>query len=604
MKPVYPLVCLLLLGTIVSAESLQRRSPVEQALSADAVGTAQLLFKRGIELDGIVHTKFLFKTAKSLRGKLPVHFEVFSPGGILGHRALRDSRMPDLELGRDYLLYLKQRKGKLWFYNGSGGARPVEAVPPIFLAKIKSLEGGRDLSRYLVEPRITMASTSDSGLIETSGVPMRYTEPDQGVRIPVYADVSTLPNGISEDDAISALENSIKVWEDNSSYQFKYMGTEVFTQSAESYAHTGSGIIRVQFHDNWNIVADGSDTLAIGGSAFLAYTTAGYGGTVSNVPFHPATHGYVIVNHPKTHLNTPSTLEEVICHELGHVLGLAHSSEDPDETDAEKLGSVMYYLNKGDGSGATLNSHDVTTIQKAYPLNPPPYSFERSITAVTVPSSTGNLVNFSVNQAYVGGHDLDGDSLTVQILSNAASNGTFTLSGTTLTYTPAGYFSDTLVSDPATQSYDAFYYRIFDGVHYSPIFKVGVIGFLSDSKPDNAQDGLPDSWMTTHFGSIEGSTDSSDPDGDGQSNLCEFLQGTDPNDEDSSFRILNFDGTTLEWTSQQFGLYILESSTDFETWTTYRIYGQSTGTASSMSIDSPPGPTVGNVLVYRLTRSP
>ena len=114
MKPVFPLVCLIVLGSIVSAESLQRRSPVEQALSADAVGTAQLLFKRGIEVDGMVHTKFLFQTVQSLRGKLPTHFEVFSPGGILGHRARRDSRMPTLELGRDYLLYLKQRKGSLW----------------------------------------------------------------------------------------------------------------------------------------------------------------------------------------------------------------------------------------------------------------------------------------------------------------------------------------------------------------------------------------------------------------------------------------------------------------------------------------------------------
>ena len=574
----------MVLGSLLSAESIQRRPPLEQAEASDAVGIAKLLFKRGLEIDGRVHTQFLFEAEQSLRGKLPAHFEVISPGGKLGKRARRDSRMPTLEIGRDYVLYLREWKGSLWFFNGSAGARPLDSVPPIFLAKTKALDGGKDLSGHLVQPRITLSSTTGSGLIESDGVPMRYLEPDQGGRIPVYADVSTLPDGITEEDAIIALKNSIQAWEGNSSYQFKYMGTEEFTQSADTYEYTGSAVIRVQFHDNWNILPDSSDTLASGGSAFLAYSSPGFGGEVDDVQFHPATHGYIVVNHPKTYLATPSTLEEVICHELGHVLGLAHSSEDINESDFEKLGSIMYFMNKGDGSGANINYLDVSTVQKAYPLNRPPYCFDQALIAVTVPSSSGNLVNLTVNQADIGGHDLDGDLLTVEVLQDTSENGDFTLSGTTLTYTPKAYFGDSLVSDPATELYDAFYYRLSDGKNRSPILKVGVIGFLADSKPENAQDGIPDSWMTTHFGGIEGSPGPADPDRDGFSNFVEFLMGTDPNDSDSKFSITNFDGSTLEWASKQFGLYSVETTTDFVTWSTYRLRGQGARAGSTMSI--------------------
>jgi hypothetical protein len=50
---------------------------------------------------------------------------------------------------------------------------------------------------------------------------------------------------------------------------------------------------------------------------------------------------------------------------------------------------------------------------------------------------------------------------------------------------------------------------------------------------DSDRDGLPDSWEITHFGNTTSQRSAGDPDGDGISNLDEFLDGTNPTDKGS-----------------------------------------------------------------------
>jgi len=58
--------------------------------------------------------------------------------------------------------------------------------------------------------------------------------------------------------------------------------------------------------------------------------------------------------------------EELFAHELGHTLGIGHSSTNEFESNSALKDALMYYTLHGDGRGARLTSQDVAALQALY----------------------------------------------------------------------------------------------------------------------------------------------------------------------------------------------------------------------------------------------
>lgn len=147
----------------------------------------------------------------------------------------------------------------------------------------------------------------------------------------------------------------------------------------------------------------GSSTLGVGGNGFSI--ADGMGGNVNGNEFFPIRSGHLVMKHTNDLLQTLSTFEEVLCHEIGHVLSMEHSSENPSEPNPTLKEAIMYFQAHDDGRGATLGSYDPPVVQQAYPTNnTPPWSYDRFMDIVTQPTGAPNITG--INQVEIRGYDL------------------------------------------------------------------------------------------------------------------------------------------------------------------------------------------------------
>ena len=539
--------------TQVSAGCFSPRTDAEAFADSFAVAEIEVISSTPFETPtGSIRTRLALRPLEILKGELPPTFEIESPGGSLGDRVDLHSDSLNLLVGATAVLYLQRDAAGNWH------GTPREIVPPIS-------------ARGPVPAGIPGSVVSATGYTEYGGQPARFTRADGGLATHYLVDLdpTKLPTGMDQAGAIAAVADALAAWAGSSSLRFVFDGVVSFGMAA-SEVNVSDERLRIQLHDNFNRIPNGSGTLGIGGGSF-SVSSIYQGGAVGAQGFQERRFGYVVMENSANapSLNDIPTFKRVLTHEIGHALGLEHSSENPSEPNAILKAATMYYRTGSGSAGATIQAYDVDRIQFGYPVaNTPPYAIDRLMSTITAHSPASLPAVLGVNRIRLRPLDLQGTPLTPIFKEN--TSGKFSLSGSILIYNPGAAYGDARLSDAEIAngtSYDRATIQFSDGVNLSRGTNCVVYKYSLDTTP---ADGLPDTWMMTHFGTTKvgavgsGRHPTDDPDGDGIDNRTEFYLETDPKSAASGQIRPSYDFASrqLNFTPLRFAPYAVESSTN------------------------------------------
>ena len=309
-------------------------------------------------------------------------------GGVVGREALVVGGQADFTAGEDVMVFLDVRprdrtlavaglalgKWTLATPPGAGavarrrrevgtGVRVTDQYPVADLDALAALAGTRvqafdaRVIASLTWPHVAAApATPAMAAPTTATITARWHEADSGT--PVFVDVAVGGHSQFPAGGAAQIASALDAWSRGAA--LRLADGIARTPRCFGNAEPPDGRISVTFDDPCDEIADTSPTLAIGGAYFSAADIR----TVDGVPYWKLTKGMVVTDNAPAKFAGLSTgcFEQLLTHELGHAIGLAHATVAP---------AVMFpTLSPLCASRATsmpLAPPDLAALQTAYP---------------------------------------------------------------------------------------------------------------------------------------------------------------------------------------------------------------------------------------------
>jgi len=346
-------------------------------------------------------TRIRISVEEALKSEFPDgEITVRQTGGVVGDLRQWIDGSPEFALGERVLLFLDedrdghlrvahlfQGKYRIWRDPETGDEYADRPTPPG--VRVRAAPGAshpgaaghhdirklREFGEQIAEAVRTRSRVHEKGLrrfhssvaSEVSGTievreaftymdpPSRWFEPDDGT--PVSMQINSAGEPLAPTNGFDQVRAAFQAWSNVSGASFEFVDGGTTSAAGFNRDYVNAVSFRDPDGEIQNPTGCGG-TLAIGG-----FYASGETRTVGGTTFNRIVEGDLVFNDGWEGCNfyeNFARMAEVATHELGHVLGLSHSS-DPDAT--------MYSMAHWDGRGAALRTDDMDGLRAIYPTS-------------------------------------------------------------------------------------------------------------------------------------------------------------------------------------------------------------------------------------------